>query len=140
MQWCAYSLVQRIHPACSRTLTGSASRSSQRPSQTQADSVRAPSPLANIPPNTPPPQLTRGHTGILTALTQPNPEALRAAIRETRTLTDKPFGVNITLLPSITPPDYAGYARVAVEEGVRVFETAGNNRELCGFTWRCEGG
>ncbi|EPQ54516.1 inosine monophosphate dehydrogenase [Gloeophyllum trabeum ATCC 11539] len=68
-----------------------------------------------------------GGLGILTALTQPNPDALRAAIRETRTLTDKPFGVNITLLPSINPPDYAGYARAAVEEGVKVFETAGNN-------------
>ncbi|KJA16917.1 hypothetical protein HYPSUDRAFT_46824 [Hypholoma sublateritium FD-334 SS-4] len=68
-----------------------------------------------------------GGLGILTALTQPSPDALRQAIRETRKLTSKPFGVNITLLPSITPPDYAGYARAAVEEGVRVFETAGNN-------------
>lgn len=70
----------------------------------------------------------RCFTGILTALTQPNPEALREAIRETRKLTHNPFGVNITLLPSINPPDYEGYARVAVEEGVRIFETAGNNR------------
>ncbi|KIK03374.1 hypothetical protein K443DRAFT_95316 [Laccaria amethystina LaAM-08-1] len=68
-----------------------------------------------------------GGLGLLTALTQPSPEALRAAIRETRTLTSKPFGVNITLLPSINPPDYEGYARAAVEEGVRIFETAGNN-------------
>lgn len=45
-------------------------------------------------------------------------------------MSDKPFGVNITLLPSINPPDYEGYARAAVEEGVRIFETAGNNREL----------
>ena len=71
-----------------------------------------------------------GGLGILTALTQPNPNALREAIRKTRKLTDKNFGVNITLLPSINPPDYEGYARVAVEEGVRVFETAGNNRQL----------
>ncbi|KAG6811635.1 hypothetical protein H0H92_006505 [Tricholoma furcatifolium] len=68
-----------------------------------------------------------GGLGILTALTQPSPDALRAAIRETRKLTSKPFGVNITLLPSINPPDYEGYARAAVEEGVRIFETAGNN-------------
>lgn len=68
-----------------------------------------------------------GGLGILTALTQPNPDALREAIRETRKLTSKPFGVNITLLPSINPPDYAGYARAAVEEGVNIFETAGNN-------------
>jgi NADH:quinone reductase (non-electrogenic) len=45
-------------------------------------------------------------------------------------LTSKPFGVNITLLPSINPPDYEGYARAAVEEGVKIFETAGNNRLL----------
>ncbi|KAG8827831.1 hypothetical protein FRC17_007710 [Serendipita sp. 399] len=68
-----------------------------------------------------------GGLGILTALTQPSPEALREAIRETRKLTQKPFGVNITLLPTINPPDYAGYARAAVEEGVKIFETAGNN-------------
>ncbi|KZT01203.1 inosine monophosphate dehydrogenase [Laetiporus sulphureus 93-53] len=68
-----------------------------------------------------------GGLGILTALTQPDPHALRAAIRETRTLTPHNFGVNITLLPSINPPDYEGYARAALEEGVRIFETAGNN-------------
>ncbi|KIM66891.1 hypothetical protein SCLCIDRAFT_259165 [Scleroderma citrinum Foug A] len=68
-----------------------------------------------------------GGLGILTALTQPSPEALRVAIRETKAATDKPFGVNLTLLPTINPPDYAGYARAAVEEGVRIFETAGNN-------------
>jgi hypothetical protein len=48
-------------------------------------------------------------------------------------MTSKPFGVNITLLPTINPPDYAGYARVAVEEGVKIFETAGNNRWSCHF-------
>ncbi|CAL1699742.1 unnamed protein product [Somion occarium] len=58
-----------------------------------------------------------GGLGILTALTQPNPEALRQAIRETRKLTSKNFGVNITLLPTINPPDYEGYAKVAIEEG-----------------------
>ncbi|KAJ7134583.1 hypothetical protein C8R44DRAFT_770881 [Mycena epipterygia] len=68
-----------------------------------------------------------GGLGVLTALTQPSPAALRTAIRETRTMTSKPFGVNITLLPSITPPDYAGYARAAVEEGVKIFETAGHS-------------
>ncbi|KAI0915991.1 hypothetical protein AcW1_009380 [Taiwanofungus camphoratus] len=68
-----------------------------------------------------------GGLGILTALTQPDPNALRIAIRETRELTSKNFGVNITLLPSINPPDYEGYARAAVEEGVKIFETAGNS-------------
>lgn len=69
-----------------------------------------------------------GGLGILTALTQPDPEALRKAIRETRKLTSKNFGVNITLLPTVNKPDYEGFARVAVEEGVKIFETAGNNR------------
>ncbi|KAJ6559232.1 hypothetical protein DFH09DRAFT_986162 [Mycena vulgaris] len=68
-----------------------------------------------------------GGLGLLTALSQPNPDALRNAIRETRAMTSKPFGVNITLLPSIQPPDYAGYARAAVEEGVKIFETAGHS-------------
>jgi NAD(P)H-dependent flavin oxidoreductase YrpB (nitropropane dioxygenase family) len=74
--------------------------------------------------------VTQIQPGILTALTQPSPDALRASIRETHKLTSKPFGVNITLLPSINPPDYEGYARAAVEEGVKIFETAGNNREF----------
>jgi hypothetical protein len=70
----------------------------------------------------------------LTALTQPTPDALRQAIKETKKLTKNSFGVNITLLPTINPPDYAGFARVAVEEGVRIFETAGNNRKSCHFS------
>jgi len=75
-----------------------------------------------------------GGLGILTALTQPNPDALREAIRETQRKTDKPFGVNITLLPTINPPDYEGFARAAVAEGVRIFETAGNNpKKLIGY-------
>ncbi|WWC93523.1 hypothetical protein V866_000358 [Kwoniella sp. B9012] len=73
-----------------------------------------------------------GALGMLTALTQPSPDALREAIRETRKRIGSgqgKFGVNITLLPSINPPDYtsAGYARAALEEGVDIFETAGNN-------------
>jgi len=72
--------------------------------------------------------LTVLHAGILTALTQPSPDALRKVIRETRKMTSKPFGVNITILPTINPPDYEGFARAAVEEGVKIFETAGNNR------------
>ena len=45
-------------------------------------------------------------------------------------MTSKPFGVNITLLPAITPPDYVGYAKVIVEERVNIVETAGNNPQL----------
>lgn len=68
-----------------------------------------------------------GGLGLLTALTQPTPEALRAEIRKTKALTSKPFGVNITLLPSINPPDYGAYAQVVIDEGIRIVETAGNS-------------
>jgi NAD(P)H-dependent flavin oxidoreductase YrpB (nitropropane dioxygenase family) len=68
-----------------------------------------------------------GGLGILTALTQPTPEALRSEIRRCRTMTNKPFGVNLTLLPSLVPPDYDAYAQVIVDEGIKIVETAGNN-------------
>jgi len=68
-----------------------------------------------------------GGLGILTALTQPTPEDLRKEIRKCRTMTSKPFGVNITLLPSINPPDYGAYAQVVIDEGVKIVETAGNS-------------
>ncbi|KAI4723511.1 2-nitropropane dioxygenase [Aureobasidium sp. EXF-10727] len=68
-----------------------------------------------------------GGLGILTALTQPTPEDLRKEIRKCRKMTSKPFGVNLTLLPALQPPDYPAYARVIIEEGIRIVETAGNN-------------
>jgi len=68
-----------------------------------------------------------GGLGILTALTQPTPEDLRKEIRKCKTMTKYPFGVNITLLPTMNAPDYGAYARVAVEEGIRTIETAGNS-------------
>jgi len=68
-----------------------------------------------------------GGLGILTALTQPTPEDLRKEIARCRTMTDKPFGVNMTILPSITPPPYAEYIKVIVESGIKIVETAGNN-------------
>ncbi|OLM26947.1 Enoyl-[acyl-carrier-protein] reductase [FMN] [Pseudonocardia sp. Ae706_Ps2] len=70
-----------------------------------------------------------GGLGFLTALTQPTPEALAAEIARTRELTDRPFGVNLTILPSIDPPLYDEYRRVIVESGVPVVETAGSNPE-----------
>lgn len=70
-----------------------------------------------------------GGLGILTALTQPTPEDLRAEIRRTRELTSKPFGVNLTILPTINPVPYDEYVKVAVEEGITVIETAGANPE-----------
>lgn len=66
-----------------------------------------------------------GGLGILTALTQPTPEALRDEIERCKSLTDKPFGVNVTVFPTINPPDYKGYANAIVEGGVRIVETAG---------------
>lgn len=70
-----------------------------------------------------------GGLGILTALTQPTPEDLRNEIRKTKELTDKPFGVNLTILPTINPVPYDEYVQVAVDEGVNVIETAGANPE-----------
>lgn len=70
-----------------------------------------------------------GGIGFMTALTFPDPEDLRAEIRKCRQMTDKPFGVNLTFLPTLTPPDYPGYIRVCIEEGVRFMETAGRNPE-----------
>lgn len=63
----------------------------------------------------------------LTALTQPTPEDLRKEIRKTRTLTKKPFGVNITLLPTMNAPPYQEFAQVCIDEGIKVVETAGNS-------------
>ncbi|KAM3583314.1 hypothetical protein VKS41_004228 [Umbelopsis sp. WA50703] len=68
-----------------------------------------------------------GGLGLLTGLTQPTPEDLRKEIRRCRSMTDKPFGVNLTFLPAIVPPPYAEYVKVIIEEGIKVVETAGNN-------------
>ena len=68
-----------------------------------------------------------GGLGILTALTQPTPDALREEIAKCRALTDQPFGVNLTLLPSINPPPYEKYLDVILESGIKILETAGNN-------------
>lgn len=68
-----------------------------------------------------------GALGIITGLTQPTPEALAAEITRCRQMTDKPFGVNLTILPTITPPPYAEYRQAIVESGVTIVETAGAN-------------
>jgi NAD(P)H-dependent flavin oxidoreductase YrpB (nitropropane dioxygenase family) len=67
-----------------------------------------------------------GGLGILSALTQPSPEALAREIERTRALTDRPFGVNLTILPSINPPPYAAYRRAIIDSGIKIVETAGN--------------
>jgi NAD(P)H-dependent flavin oxidoreductase YrpB (nitropropane dioxygenase family) len=68
-----------------------------------------------------------GGLGILTALTQPTPADLAKEIARCRTMTDKPFGVNLTILPSIKPPPYAEYLAAILDNGIRIVETAGNN-------------
>ena len=67
-----------------------------------------------------------GGLGILTALTQPTPDDLRREIDRCRTMTDKPFGVNLTLLPAVVPPDYAGYRQAIIDSGITIVETAGS--------------
>ncbi|MBO9723847.1 MAG: nitronate monooxygenase [Novosphingobium sp.] len=67
-----------------------------------------------------------GGLGILTALTQPTPDELRREIDRCRTMTDKPFGVNLTILPSVSPPPYAEYRRAIIDSGVTIVETAGH--------------
>lgn len=68
-----------------------------------------------------------GGLGILTGLTQPTPDDLRREIDRCRTMTDKPFGVNMTILPSVNPPPYSEYRRAIIESGVKIVETAGHN-------------
>jgi NAD(P)H-dependent flavin oxidoreductase YrpB (nitropropane dioxygenase family) len=68
-----------------------------------------------------------GGLGLITALTMGTPEKLAAEIRRCRALTDKPFGVNVTFLPAVVPPDYPGLIKAIVDGGVRIVETAGNN-------------
>lgn len=66
-----------------------------------------------------------GGLGFITALTQPTPDDLRREIDRCRKLTDKPFGVNLTILPAITPPPYAEYRQAIIDGGVKIVETAG---------------
>lgn len=70
-----------------------------------------------------------GALGFLTALTQPTPEALTREIARTRERTDKVFGVNLTILPSIKPPPYAEYRQAIIEAGITIVETAGHKPE-----------
>ncbi len=66
-----------------------------------------------------------GALGFLTALTQPTPEALTKEIARCRDMTDKPFGVNLTILPAMKPPPYAEYRAAIIESGIKIVETAG---------------
>jgi nitronate monooxygenase len=68
-----------------------------------------------------------GALGFLSALTQPTPEKLATEIERTRALTDRPFGVNLTILPTVDPVPYDAYRDVIIDSGVKVVETAGAN-------------
>ena len=75
-----------------------------------------------------------GGLGILTALTQPDPDHLRAEIARCRKMTDRPFGVNLTILPAASPPPYAAYVDAIIDSGIRIVETAGNSpREFAAY-------
>jgi len=67
-----------------------------------------------------------GALGIVTALTQPTPDALTREIARMRSMTDQPFAVNLTVLPTINPPPYEAYVEAIIDSGVRIVETAGN--------------
>ena len=68
-----------------------------------------------------------GGLGIITGLTQKTPADLANEIARCRDMTDKPFGVNITILPTLTPPDYPAIVKAVIDGGVKVVETAGRN-------------
>ncbi len=68
-----------------------------------------------------------GGLGIITGLTLGTPEKLANEIAKCRDMTDKPFGVNLTFLPSLTPPDYPGLVKAIIDGGVKAVETAGRN-------------
>lgn len=70
-----------------------------------------------------------GGLGIITGLTQPTPEDLANEIARCKSMTDKPFGVNLTFLPGISVPDYPGYIREIIDGGVKIVETAGRSPE-----------
>ena len=75
------------------------------------------------------PVANAGALGFLTALTQPSPDALAKEIVRTREMTDKPFGVNLTILPTINPVPYDEYRAAIIEAGITVVETAGSSPE-----------
>jgi NADH:quinone reductase (non-electrogenic) len=68
-----------------------------------------------------------GGLGIITGLTQGTPEKLAAEIQRCKTMTNKPFGVNLTFLPAVTPPDYPGFVKAIIDNEIKIVETAGNN-------------
>jgi len=70
-----------------------------------------------------------GGLGIITGLTLKTPQDLDTEIKRCKDMTDKPFGVNLTFLPTVTSPDYPGYIKAIIENGIKIVETAGRNPE-----------
>lgn len=70
-----------------------------------------------------------GALGFITALTQGTPEKLAKEIARCRSMTSRPFGVNLTILPTIEPVPYTEYREAIIDSGVRIVETAGSNPE-----------
>ncbi|AFK52679.1 MAG: nitronate monooxygenase [Tistrella sp.] len=70
-----------------------------------------------------------GALGIITGLTQKTPELLAREIARAREMTDQPFGVNLTFLPTFQAPPYPEYIQAIVEGGVKIVETAGRSPE-----------
>jgi nitronate monooxygenase len=68
-----------------------------------------------------------GGLGTITGLTQKSAKDLANEIARCRDMTDKPFAVNLTFLPSLSTPDYPGYVKAIIDGGVKVVETAGRN-------------
>jgi NAD(P)H-dependent flavin oxidoreductase YrpB (nitropropane dioxygenase family) len=80
-----------------------------------------------------------GALGFITSLTQPTPDDLLKEIERTRQMTDKPFGVNLSILPAIKPIPYEDYARAIVDSGIKIVETAGQNPEKFLPTFKAAG-
>jgi nitronate monooxygenase len=68
-----------------------------------------------------------GGLGIITGLTLKTPENLSKEIERCHTMTDKPFGVNLTFLPTVAAPDYPGFIKAIIDGGIKIVETAGRN-------------
>ena len=68
-----------------------------------------------------------GGLGIITGLTQKSPNDLAKEIARCHKMTDKPFGVNLTFLPTVAAPDYPGYIDAIIDGGIKIVETAGRN-------------
>ena len=68
-----------------------------------------------------------GALGFLTGLTQPTPDDLVKEVKRCREMTDKPFGVNLTILPTLVPRPYREYIDAIISSGIKIVETAGNN-------------